>query len=55
MGDYDSDDEKSQVEKLRYAKVPRGMFVSGWDDDNDELIEEDKNPQGTEGNYYFVN
>lgn len=50
MGDYDSDDEKSQVEKLRYAKVPRGMFVSGWDDDADELIEEDKNPQGTEAN-----
>lgn len=45
MGDYDSDEEKSQVEKLRYAKVPRGMFVSGWDDDADELIEEDKNPQ----------
>lgn len=50
MGDYDSDDEKSQVEKLRYAKVPRGMFVSGWDDDADELIEEDKNPQGTKAN-----
>ncbi|EDW63664.1 ankyrin repeat domain-containing protein 49 [Drosophila virilis] len=47
MGDYDSDDEKSQVEKLRYAKVPRGMFVSGWDDDTDELIEEDKNPQAS--------
>jgi len=45
LGDYDSDDEKSQVEKLRHAKVPRGMFVSGWDDDADELIEEDKNPQ----------
>ncbi|XP_017476113.1 PREDICTED: ankyrin repeat domain-containing protein 49 [Rhagoletis zephyria] len=47
MGDYDSDDEKSQLEKLRYAKVPRGMFVSGWDDDADELIEEDKNPQAS--------
>ncbi|KAH8244271.1 ankyrin repeat domain-containing protein 49 [Drosophila bipectinata] len=47
MGDYDSDDEKSQVEKLRYAKVPRGMHVSGWDDDADELIEEDKNPQSS--------
>ncbi|EDW37038.1 GL25731 [Drosophila persimilis] len=47
MADYDSDDEKSQVEKLRYAKVPRGMFVSGWDDDADELIEEDKNPQAS--------
>ncbi|XP_075150576.1 ankyrin repeat domain-containing protein 49 [Haematobia irritans] len=47
MGDYDSDDEQSQLEKLRYAKVPRGMHVSGWDDDADELIEEDKNPQAT--------
>ncbi|XP_022232277.1 ankyrin repeat domain-containing protein 49 [Drosophila obscura] len=47
MDDYDSDDEKSQVEKLRNAKVPRGMFVSGWDDDADELIEEDKNPQAS--------
>ncbi|XP_001357360.1 ankyrin repeat domain-containing protein 49 [Drosophila pseudoobscura] len=47
MADYDSDDEKSQVEKLRHAKVPRGMFVSGWDDDADELIEEDKNPQAS--------
>ncbi|XP_033173149.1 ankyrin repeat domain-containing protein 49 [Drosophila mauritiana] len=47
MGDYDSDDEKSQVEKLRHAKVPRGMFVSGWDDDADELIEEDKDPQSS--------
>ncbi|XP_017117055.1 ankyrin repeat domain-containing protein 49 [Drosophila elegans] len=47
MTDYDSDEEKSQVEKLRYAKVPRGMFVSGWDDDADELIEEDKNPQSS--------
>ncbi|TDG42590.1 hypothetical protein AWZ03_010999 [Drosophila navojoa] len=46
MGDYDSDDEKSQFEKLRYAKVPRGMFVSGWDDDTDG-VEEDKNPQAS--------
>ncbi|KAH8375733.1 hypothetical protein KR093_003141 [Drosophila rubida] len=47
MGDYDSDDEKSQIEKLRNVKVPRGMFVSGWDDDSDELIQEDKNPQAS--------
>ncbi|EDW02834.1 ankyrin repeat domain-containing protein 49 [Drosophila grimshawi] len=47
MGDFDSDDENSQVEKLRNVKVPRGMFVSGWDDDADELIEEDKNPQAS--------
>lgn len=45
MGDFDSDEEQSQLEKLRYAKIPRGMFVSGWDDDADNLIEEDKNPQ----------
>uniref|UniRef100_A0A034WR57 Ankyrin repeat domain-containing protein 49 n=1 Tax=Bactrocera dorsalis TaxID=27457 RepID=A0A034WR57_BACDO len=47
MGDYDSDDEQSQLEKLRYANIPRGMFVSGWDDDADDLIEEDKNPQSS--------
>ncbi|XP_065357723.1 ankyrin repeat domain-containing protein 49 [Calliphora vicina] len=47
MADYDSDDEKSQIDKLRYAKVPRGMHVSGWDDDADELIEEDRNPQAS--------
>ncbi|KAH8395506.1 hypothetical protein KR215_011467 [Drosophila sulfurigaster] len=47
MGDYDSDDEKSQIEKLRNVKVPKGMFVSGWDDDSDELIQEDKNPQAS--------
>ncbi|XP_017843659.2 ankyrin repeat domain-containing protein 49 [Drosophila busckii] len=47
MGDYDSDEEQSQIEKLQHAKVPRGMFVSGWDDDADELIEEDKNPQAS--------
>ncbi|KAI8118684.1 Ankyrin repeat domain-containing protein 49 [Lucilia cuprina] len=47
MADYDSDDEKSQFDKLRYAKVPRGMHVSGWDDDADELIEEDRNPQAS--------
>ncbi|TMW41642.1 hypothetical protein DOY81_013279 [Sarcophaga bullata] len=47
MTDYDSDEEKSQFEKLRYAKVPRGMHVSGWDDDADELIEEDRNPQAS--------
>lgn len=47
MGDYDSDEETSQIDKLRYAKVPRGMHVSGWDDDADELIEEDRNPQAS--------
>ncbi|XP_055852598.1 ankyrin repeat domain-containing protein 49 [Episyrphus balteatus] len=46
MTDYDSDEEKSQMEKLQYADVKPGMFVSGWDDEND-LIEEDKNPQAS--------
>ncbi|XP_055903642.1 ankyrin repeat domain-containing protein 49 [Eupeodes corollae] len=46
MTDYDSDEEKSQMEKLQYADVKPGMFVSGWDDEND-LIEEDKDPQAS--------
>lgn len=41
---YDSDDETSQLEKLQYQNIPKGMFVSGWDDDGDENIEEEKNP-----------
>lgn len=43
---YDSDDEMSQLEKLQYQDIPKGMFVSGWDDDADDNIEEEKNPTG---------
>lgn len=42
---YDSDEEMSQLEKLQYQNIPKGMFVSGWDDADDN-IEEEKNPTG---------
>ncbi|XP_037946014.1 ankyrin repeat domain-containing protein 49-like [Teleopsis dalmanni] len=51
MSDYESDDEKSQFEKLKYATVPKGMSVSGWDDDEDDLVEEDSNPTATLDRY----
>lgn len=55
MGDdYDSDEEKSQLDKLRYANIPRGMNVSGWDDDTDELIQEDRNPQGLQSQLIII-
>lgn len=43
--DYDSDDSLNQLEKIRNADVKPGMFVSGWDDP-DDLITEDENPHG---------
>lgn len=43
--DSDSDESDDQLEKLRYANVRPGMFVSGWEDPNDEVFEE-KNPRG---------
>lgn len=42
---YDSDEEMSQLDKLQYQNIPKGMFVSGWDDADDN-IEEEKNPTG---------
>lgn len=44
------DEKKEEIETLedleeKMSKTPRGMFVSGWDDP-DDLVEEDKNPQG---------
>ncbi|ETN67348.1 ankyrin repeat domain-containing protein 49 [Anopheles darlingi] len=43
----EAEEEMDTLEALqeKMAKVPRGMFVSGWDDP-DELIEEDKDPKG---------
>lgn len=41
----DSDESMDQLEKLRFADVKPGMFVSGWEDPNDEVFEE-KNPRG---------
>lgn len=43
--DSDSDESVDQLEKLRFANVRPGMFVSGWEDPNDEVFEE-KNPRG---------
>lgn len=43
--DSDSDESIDQLEKLRFANVRPGMFVSGWEDPNDEVFEE-KNPRG---------
>lgn len=43
--DSDSDESVDQLEKLRHANVQPGMFVSGWEDPNDEIFEE-KNPRG---------
>lgn len=41
----DSDDSIDQIEQFRNANVKPGMFVSGWEDPNDEVFE-DKNPHG---------
>lgn len=45
MSGSDSDESVDQLEKLRHANVRPGMFVSGWEDPNDEVFEE-KNPRG---------
>lgn len=53
MSDYDSDDSLDQLDKIRNADIKPGMFVSGWEDPNDE-IEEDKNPHGMKLLEYFI-
>lgn len=45
MSGSDSDESVDQLEKLQHANVRPGMFVSGWEDPNDEVFEE-KNPRG---------
>lgn len=45
LGESDSDESIDQLEKFRCANVKPGMFVSGWEDPNDEIFEE-KNPRG---------
>lgn len=45
MSGSDSDESVDQLEKFRNANVRPGMFVSGWEDPNDEVFEE-KNPRG---------
>lgn len=45
LEDSDSDESIDQLEQFRNANVKPGMFVSGWEDPNDETFEE-KNPRG---------
>lgn len=45
MSDSDSDGSIDQLEEFRKANVRPGMFVSGWEDPNDEVYET-KNPRG---------
>lgn len=47
MSGSDSEESVDQLEKLRYANVRPGMFVSGWEDPNDEVFDEN-NPRGKE-------
>lgn len=45
LRESDSDESIDQLEQFRNANVKPGMFVSGWEDPNDEIFEE-KNPRG---------
>lgn len=45
MSDTDSEKSIDQLEQFRNANVKPGMFVSGWEDPNDEVFET-KNPRG---------
>lgn len=39
MSGTDSEEEVDQLEAFRNASVKPGMFVSGWEDPNDEVAE----------------
>lgn len=41
----DDEEEVDQFEQFRNANIKPGMFVSGWEDPNEEVFEE-KNPHG---------
>lgn len=45
MSGSESEEEIDQLEAFRNANIKPGMFVSGWDDPQDEVFEE-KNPHG---------
>ncbi|KAL7040502.1 hypothetical protein ACKWTF_000412 [Chironomus riparius] len=48
MSSKSSDEEDSQILPDDISKIKPGMFISGWDDsENDIGIEEDKNPHAT--------
>lgn len=50
MSDTESNDSVDQLEEFRKANVRPGMFVSGWEDPNDEIFET-SNPCGK---YWFL-
>lgn len=41
----DDEEEVDQLEQFRNANIKPGMFVSGWEDPNEEVFEE-KDPHG---------
>lgn len=53
MSDIESTEEDDQWERIQKADVRPGMFVSGWEDPNDE-VEEDKDPHGNRACYICV-
>lgn len=54
MSDSGSDDSIDQLEQFRRANVKPGMFVSGWEDPNDEVYET-PNPRGNLPKNIFYN
>lgn len=53
LRDSDSDESIDQLEQFRNANVKPGMFVSGWEDPNDEVFEE-KNPRGKQFRFIVI-
>lgn len=54
MSEISSDDEQNAILAGDIPKIKPGMFVSGWEDpDNDDGIEIDSNPHG-EFNLTFI-
>lgn len=54
MSDSDSDASIDQLAEFQKANVRPGMFVSGWEDPNDEVYET-KNPRGEYFAHQFAN
>lgn len=53
MSASDSDESVDQIEQFRNANVQPGMFVSGWEDPNDEIFPEE-NPKGECENFPLI-
>lgn len=48
----DDEDEIDQLEQFQNANVKPGMFVSGWEDPNEEVFEEE-NPHGETARHHL--